>query len=206
MFPFSSLTNIESYVGKGALGVKICKGGVNWHIIGTHLAAWDHGRKDRKRQLDLIGEFIGEMKEAGIVEGSDPVVMTGDFNIDAFGGSAGHVTDLAGLYGKMGVYQMPRKGIKRLLEKETGSYSALENSLVGRDGDDRGDEINELLDYSLVVKRPAYKLDKYTMRILKPYKYCKGDRGIFYKDTGRRSRNLSDHFPNLTKITVKFRK
>lgn len=203
-FPFSGVVNIESYVGKGALGVKICKKGVNWHVLGTHLAAWDHGREDRIKQLNLICEFMEEMKDVEIVGDGEPIVITGDFNIDAFGGTDGHVQDLKGLYERLGAYKMPKKSLLRLLEKETGSYSALENGLVGRDGDDRGDKINELYDYSLVVRRSGYKLKKYTMRILKPYKFCKGERGIIYKDTGKRSRNLSDHFPNLTKIKVEF--
>jgi len=206
MFPFSGLMNLESYVGKGALGIKICKKCVNWHIIGTHLAAWDYGRKDRRKQMNLIEEFIDEMKDVGIIKNGEPIVVTGDFNIDAFGGSAGHIQDLTRLYEQIHAYRMPKKSINRLKNKETGSYSAFKNSLVGRDGDDRGAEINELLDYSLVVKMPTYKLNKYSVKILKPYKENKSDRGIMYKDTGKRSRNLSDHFPNLTKITVKFGK
>ena len=91
------------------------------------------------------------------------------------------------------------------MEGGIGSYTTLENTLIGRDGDER-ETVNELLDYSLIVKNSKYKLHKYTMKVLKLYKFNKDMRGILYKDTGKRSRNLSDHFPNLTKIAVKFKK
>ena len=200
MFPFSKIMNIESYVGKGALGVKICKNGINWHVIGTHLAAWKHGRADRKVQLGLIDEFISEMKYADIVKENEPIVITGDFNIDAFTGG----DDLKRIYKKLDTYHLPKKCISSL-EGGIGSYTTLENTLIGRDGDER-ETVNELLDYSLIVKNSKYKLHKYTMKVLKLYKFNKDMRGILYKDTGKRSRNLSDHFPNLTKIAVKFKK
>ena len=156
MFPFSGIMNLESYVGKGALSVKIEKGGFVWHIVGTHLAAWDHGRGERKRQLALIDDFINDMKYAGIVKSGEPVIVTGDFNIDAFtvlesGGKEDFKgKDMTDMVRCLGAYKLPRRSIKKL-EGGIGSYCKKENSLVGRDGDERT-EVNELLDYSLVIK------------------------------------------------------
>lgn len=212
MFPFSGIMNLESYVGKGALSVKIQKKGFVWHVVGTHLAAWAHGSGERRRQLALIDDFINDMKYAGIVESGEPVIVTGDFNIDAFtvikNREENEKTfddycqkDMTDMIKCLGAYSLPRRSI-RGLEDGVGSYCKKENSLVGRDGDERM-EVNELLDYSLVIKDPRYKLSKYSMRILKLFKSVPELRGILYKDTGKRSRNLSDHFPNLTKICVK---
>lgn len=210
MFPFSSLANIESYVGKGALCIKICKRSIKgttektktWHIIGTHLAAWEHGRSERLKQLEVIKHFISEMRDFNIVGKGEPVVVTGDFNIDAFCDVKSSQEDLHKLYHELKTYKLPNKCISSL-EDGVGSYSTKENNLIGRDGEERS-EINELLDYSLLVKNTHYKLKKYSIRILKPYKFNKDMRGIMYKDTGKRSRNLSDHFANWTKIVVEY--
>ncbi len=199
MFPFSGVMNLESYIGKGALVIKIKKGERFWHIIGTHLAAWSSGEKDRKYQMELIDDFINDMKYVGIVKSGEPVIVTGDFNIDVF-------TDLftvKKLYKCLNTYRVPSSALYKL-ERGIGSYCKAENNLVGRDGEDR-EEINELLDYSLLVKDKKYTMARYSTKILFPYKSMYNIRGIMYKDTGIRSRNLSDHFPNLTQITVKFR-
>lgn len=194
MFSFSGFTELESYIGKGALAIKISVNGVICHIIGTHLAAWKSGESARHSQINVIKDFIDDMKYADIVKKNEPVIVTGDFNINAL--SKQNYSNLKLLK----TYKIPNKSIKNLI-CNGGSYSTNDNNLIGRDGECRKN-INELLDYSLLVKSKQYKMKKYVVNIIKPYMGTRHLRSIFYKDTGLRSKNLSDHFPNLTKIVV----
>lgn len=80
---YSTCVGSDCLANKGAMYVKINKGGRICHIFGTHLQS-DSGLIEslvRKAQLQALAAFIKKKTEGAGTRG-EPVIISGDFNID----------------------------------------------------------------------------------------------------------------------------
>ncbi|CAD7935447.1 unnamed protein product [Amoebophrya sp. A25] len=82
---YDSCSGDEVLASKGCTYVKVQKQGLNFHVFGTHLQAWEtlRAQKDRRAQLRQIRSFVARKR----IPPHEPVLLAGDFNIVADLGS-----------------------------------------------------------------------------------------------------------------------
>lgn len=73
-------TGKDCLADKGVLYARINKRGQPVHIFATHLQSGRENWKTRKRQLQVLGNLIEDLR----LSKDEPVVIAGDFNVDRF--------------------------------------------------------------------------------------------------------------------------
>lgn len=67
---------------KGALYAKINKGGIPYHLFGTHTQANPQHRQTREQQFRQLSAFIDQQA----IDAAEPVIIAGDLNVDRYTG------------------------------------------------------------------------------------------------------------------------
>jgi len=122
----NACSGADCFVAKGAVHCRIMVDGRPINLFGTHLQAWNTsvGRSIRKQQLVQMRQFI----ESRNISPAEPVVITGDFNMDMYSDVRG-IKDLKEILGM--------RISRRLLSGNSSSFTSdpRSNELVGNDDD-----------------------------------------------------------------------
>ncbi|CAD7924701.1 unnamed protein product [Amoebophrya sp. A120] len=164
----------ERLAAKGCTYVMVRKNGLRIHIFATHLQAWDgeQAQRDRRSQLRQIRSFVAKRN----IPPNEPVILTGDFNIEADSQSAEYQTMLRILSAEN--YDIELKDPSVLASNQWCEFGSVSSSPAE----------SLLLDYVFVENNHLLpKSAKVTTEYLQSFK------PFIYRD--RHFNDLSDHYP-----------
>jgi len=186
---FDDIIGTDALVAKGFVYAKINKQEKYYHVIATHLQAWNtkEDQHTRTSELNTINTFINNRLTSSLHE---PLIIVGDLNVD---------------------YHTAKKQFIEVLDvlKCKSSYSNYQgmytsdpenNSLVGRDGAKKPYK-RELLDYILYSTQHQTPTSSHCL-ILTDFKSVELCACVCICTCCFKTDDLSDHFPVL--CTFKF--
>ena len=217
IFATNEISGTDSLASKGVIYAKIMKmvphtnadGKLEhvpeyFHVFATHLQAWntEKAQNNRMKELTDIRKFIEDLKFTGVIKLNEPIIISGDFNINYYK----YYDEYQRMMYLLDVHEP-------LLPHGKYTSDPKLNSLVGRDGQKKPLQY-EWLDYTFTVKDKNYEglsLKEQTVKVWYPYKmdidtFIYNDNKVCFccfNNKLKTTNNFSDHFPVETLLKFK---